>query len=75
MEAKIEKGDKLSQYYSKFRVWIGEREYVLYYIYIVENSFNRETEGVRTIKFIRKEDEKKYFCYWDQLKAGVFIPE
>ena len=75
VETKIEKGDKLSQYYSRFLVWIGETEYMLHYIYIVENSFNRETEGVRTIKFIRKEDEEKYFCYWDQLKAGVFIPE
>lgn len=74
LESKIDDSKKIIEYHTTFKVKINEDMYFLYYIYLPRNDFSESTEGVSSIKFIRACDEYKYFCTWQDMKEGVFIP-
>ena len=40
-----------------------------------KNSYDPQKEGVKSIKVIKEIDDDKYFCYWQELKPGIFVPE
>ena len=43
------------------------------YIFIAKDSFDNKKEGIRSLKIIKESDEDKYFCYWQDMKAEIFI--
>jgi len=71
----IEKGKNSTYYYSSFKLMINEVEYYLYYIYYPRNDFDSTNEGVKTLKIVKVDEDDKYFCYWQNLKPGVFLPD
>lgn len=71
----IEKGKNSTYYYSKFKMIINEVEYYLYYIYYPKNDFNVAKEGVETLKIVKIDEADKYFCYWQDMKPGIFLPD
>lgn len=71
----IEKGENSTYYYSKFKIIINNIEYCLYYIYYPRNDFNSAKEGVESFKIVKVDDIDKYFCYWQDMKPGVFLPD
>ncbi len=71
----IEQEKNSTYYYSKFRIIIKEVEYCLYYIYYPRNDFDSTKEGIKTLKIVRVEEINKYFCYWQDMKPGIFLPD
>lgn len=74
-DTSIEGPKNRTEYHSTYRLWINDEEYVLDYIYIVRDDFQKKAEGVRSMKLIKKIDEDKYFCYWQDMKPGLFLPK
>ena len=79
VETKIEKGDKLSQYYSRFLVWIGETEYMLHYIYSAGcqishlADFNEVTSILKDIGF-KYGEGKDAWVKGDNIKIVIKAP-
>lgn len=71
----IEQGKNSTYYYSSFKMTINGIEYYLYYIYFPKNDFNSTKEGVQSLKIVKVVDDDKYFCYWQDMKPGVFLPD
>ena len=71
----IEKNQNASYYDSKFKLIINEIPYLLYYTYTVKNDFQPKTIGLKCIKIVLETDEEKYFCYWDEIAPGIFLPD
>ena len=71
----IEKEKNSTYYYSSFKMVIKEIEYYLYYIYYPEDDFNIKNEGLKSLRIIKVNDDDKYFCYWQEMKPGVFLPD
>ena len=71
----IEQGKNSTYYYSKFRLKINKIEYCLYYIYYPRNDFELTTEGITSLKIVKADEINKYFCYWQDMKLGIFLPD
>lgn len=71
----IEQGKNSTYYYSSFKMTINGTDYYLYYIYFPKNDFNSTKEGVQSLKIVKVVDDDKYFCYWQDMKPGVFLPD
>lgn len=71
----IERHGNSTEFRTIYQFTINTTPYFMYYIYIVKNTFEPDTEGVRTIQIIKEEDDKKYFIYWQDMLPGVFNPE
>lgn len=71
----IEHGKNSTYYYSSFKMMIKEVEYYLYYIYYPRNDFDSKKEGVESLKIVRVDEDDKYFCYWQDMKPGIFLPD
>jgi hypothetical protein len=74
-ESNIDGGKNSTEYNTKYRFIINETSYLLYYKYTPKNSYEIQKEGLSSIKIIKETDEDKYFCYWNELKPGIFVPE
>ena len=75
MEASVNNGLNATTFNTKYRFKINEVSYLLYYIYTPKNTFDSKKEGVRSIKIVKEIDSDKYFCYWNEIKPGIFIGE
>lgn len=71
----IEKEKNSTSYQSKFKIKINGISYYMYYDNTVKNDFSQENVGLKFIKIFSEEDEDKYFCYWNEIKPGIFLPE
>ena len=71
----IEKGKNSTYYYSSFKMLINKVEYYLYYIYYPRNDFDSTKEGIKTLKIVKVDEDDKYFCYWQDMKPGIFLPD
>ncbi len=71
----IEKGKNSTYYYSSFKMIINKVEYYLYYIYYPRNDFDSTKEGVESLKIVKVDEDDKYFCYWQDMKPGIFLPD
>ena len=50
-------------------------EYYLYYIYYPRNDFELIKEGITSLKVVKVDEDGKYFCYWQDMKLGIFLPD
>lgn len=75
MDGDIEKEKNSTHYESKFKIIINDTVYFMYYDYTVRNDFSPKKEGLRFIKIFKEAEKKKYFCYWDLIKSGIFLPD
>ena len=71
----IEKGKNSTYYYSSFKMVISGIEYYLYYIYYPRNDFELIKEGITSLKVVKVDEDGKYFCYWQDMKLGIFLPD
>ena len=71
----IDKEKNSTYYYSSFKMKINEVEYYLYYIYYPRNDFDQTKEGIKTLRIVKVAEDDKYFCYWQDMKPGVFLPD
>lgn len=71
----IEKKQNSTYYESQFKLIINGISYFLLYSYTVKNDFEPEKVGLKFIKMYKESDEEKYFCYWNQIEPGVFLPD
>ncbi len=75
MKGGIEKEKNSTRYESEFKIKIKDTVYFMYYDYTVRNDFSPKKEGLRFIKIFKESEQEKYFCYWDLIKSGVFLPD
>ncbi|MCQ2599928.1 MAG: DUF5104 domain-containing protein [Treponema sp.] len=71
----IENEINSTYYFSSFKIVINKIDYYLYYIYFPRNDFDSSREGIRSLKIVKVDEDDKYFCYWQSLKPGVFLPD
>ena len=69
----MEKGQNSTCYRSKFKLKIDDITYFMYYDNTVKNDFSSEQVGLKFIKIFPLADEDKYFCYWQDIKPGIFL--
>lgn len=75
VDTKIRDSKSSFEYHTTYILWINGMEYILRYIYTAKNSFDINTEGIRSLRIVKKVDKDKYFCYWQDMEPGIFIPE
>lgn len=71
----IENGINSTYYFSSFKIVINKIEYYLYYIYYPRDDFDSTKEGIKSLKIVKVNEDDKYFCYWQNLKTVVFLPD
>ncbi len=71
----IEKDKNSTYYYSSFKLSINNVEYYLYYIYYPKNDFSLDSEGIKSLKVVKVSEDDKYFCYWQDMQPGIFLPD
>ena len=64
-----------SEFHTSYKLHINDTDFIMDYIFIVKDSFDNKREGIKSLKIIKESDEDKYFCYWQDMKPGIFIPE
>ena len=63
-----------TEFNDEYDFTIGDTPYILLFIYYPKNTIDIRKEGVTTIQVMKKEDEDKYFCYWEDMEPGIFVP-
>ena len=63
-----------TEFNDEYDFTIGDTPYILLFIYFPKNTIDIRQEGVKTIQVIKKEDEEKYICYWEDMEPGIFVP-
>ena len=71
----IEKEKNSTAYRSKFIIKINNASYFLYYDNTVRNDFYPEKVGLLFVKIFAETDKDKYFCYWNEIEPGIFLPD
>ena len=71
----IEKEKNSTTYRSKFIIKINNVSYFMYYDYTVKNDFYPEKVGLLFVKIFAETDKDKYFCYWNKIEPGIFLPD
>lgn len=74
METDVDKEQNTTVFNTKYRFVINDTPYLLYYIYTPKNTYNPKKEGLQSIKIIKEIDADRYFCYWNEMKLGIFTP-
>ena len=64
-----------SEFHTSYKLHINDTDFIMDYIFIAKDSFDNKKEGIRSLKIIKESDEDKYFCYWQDMKPGIFVPE
>lgn len=75
METSIDGELNSTTYNTIFKVSIDGIMYLLFYIYTPKDLYDNKIEGVRSIRVIKESEREKYFCYWQDMKPGIFVPD
>jgi hypothetical protein len=75
MKTSIEKGKNSTEYHTVYNLVTDKQHYELDYIYIVKNDFDVDSIGIRSLKIVTIENERKYRCFFEDFKDGIIIPE
>lgn len=75
IDTRIEGKSNSSEFHTSYKIHIDDTDFIMEYIFIVRDSFDDKDEGIKSLKIIKEIDEDKYFCYWQDMKPGIFIPE
>jgi hypothetical protein len=71
----IEKSKNSTNYESKYKIKVNNVLYYMYYDNTVKNDFDNDKVGLYFLKIFKVEDKDKYFCYWEDINPGIFLPD
>lgn len=64
-----------TEYMTTFTFNLDDVPYLLYYKYTPKNTFDQKKEGVKSIQTVKESDDDRYFCYWEDMGAGILAPD